>query len=525
MVMKSSVGVSYSAFWGIPYTKPPVGKLRFANPEPNDPWEGTYDATKPKNACIQYIVLVPSAPMFGVEDCLYLNVFVPDRNAHHSDLLPVMVYIHGGSFAYGSAQPEQRNPSRFMSSRKVIIVTFQYRLGVLGFFSTGDSAAPGNFGMKDQVMVLRWVQKNIQAFGGDPNHVTIFGESAGGASTQLHMMSPLSKGLFHRAVSMSGSAISAWSVPIENPLELARNHAKVLGIVDAETLPTADLIEKLRDVDAAELITSAELLKVWDIHPVVFYHPVVEPVETPEAFLTEDPRVAWRRGAYASVPWLTGSIPKDGSFVTQTVYRNNSLIEDLNKKFTTLLPLVVRTRVTENKLMRLRKRFLKNTSPINWITKDNYDEITKMISEAWFLYPMMRSIKQHLANRKRSPISVYSFEFLGQYSFSALYTGTDKPYGITHLDDVIYLFQIPLLFPDFTARSPEAEMSKLWVKLILDFATNELAAKDGTCYGKKCDVITFNNTYDPHYPVRRTISQGLDEEMYTFWKSFFEDVA
>uniref|UniRef100_A0A182WL96 Carboxylesterase type B domain-containing protein n=1 Tax=Anopheles minimus TaxID=112268 RepID=A0A182WL96_9DIPT len=495
------------------------------NPEPNEPWEGTYDATRPKNACIQKIVLVPTAPMFGVEDCLYLNVFAPVLDARHSKLLPVMIYIHGGSFSYGSAQPEQRDPSRFMSSRKVIVVTFQYRLGVLGFLSTGDGSASGNYGLKDQVMVLRWVKKNIQAFGGDPNQVTIFGESAGGVCTQLHMLSPLSTGLFHRAVSMSGSALASWSVPMENPLQLARNHAEALGIANVEELPTAELVEQMRDVDAADLITSTELLKLWDIHPSSLYRPVVEPEETPGAFLTEDPRVAWRRGDYASVPWLTGSIPRDGSYVSQTIYRNHSLIEDFNEKFVTLLPYMLGTRITENKLARLRKRFLKKTSPAKWVTKDNYDEITALMSEAWFLYPMVRSIKQHLANRKRTPTSVYSFQFRGQYSFSMLFTGTDKPYGLTHPDDIIYLFEMPQLFPDFPARSPEEEMSKLWVKFFVDFATNELAGTDGTCYGKKCEIVTFSNTYNPYFPVSRSITQGFDEEMYKFWKSLLEDVA
>ncbi|XP_049300078.1 uncharacterized protein LOC125772418 [Anopheles funestus] len=509
-------------FWSTLYS---TSYIAYHNPQPNDPWEGTYDASRPKNACIQKVSLVPTAPMFGTEDCLYLNVFAPVIGVRQSKLLPVMVYIHGGGFLYGSAQPEQRDPSRFMSTRKVIVVTFQYRLGVFGFFSTGDRAAPGNFGMKDQVMVLRWVKKNIKAFGGDPHRVTIFGESAGGSSTQFHLLSPLSRGLFHRAITMSGSALSSWSIPIENPLRLARNQAKVLGIPNADELSTAELVEQLRRVDAAELTASVELLKLWDIHPITLYHPVVEPPEEPNPFLAEDPSAVWRRGDYASVPWLTGSIPNDGSIVTQTIYRNGSLIEDLDENFTKLLPLILRTRVTKDKLVRLRKRFLKKTPSIKWVTNDNYAEITKMFSEAWFLYPMVKSIKQHLDNRKHTPTSIYSFQFRGRYSFSKLFTGSDTSYGLSHPDEMIYLFNMPLFFPEFPVGSPEEEMAKLWVKFLVDFATNELAGTEGTCVGAKCDIVTFSNTYNPYFPVSRKITQGLDEEMYTFWKTFFEDIS
>ncbi|XP_035787947.1 venom carboxylesterase-6-like [Anopheles albimanus] len=165
----------------------------------------------------------------GTEDCLYLNVFVTQRSTFdNAGLLPVMFYIHGGAFSRGAASTATRDPVRLMTTRRVIVVTIQYRLGVLGFLSTGDLSASGNFGMKDQVLALRWVQKNIRAFGGDPQLVTIFGESAGGASVQYHMLSPVSRGLFQRAISMSGSALSLWSVPMDNPLAMARAQAKAL---------------------------------------------------------------------------------------------------------------------------------------------------------------------------------------------------------------------------------------------------------------------------------------------------------
>uniref|UniRef100_A0A182NJF8 Carboxylesterase type B domain-containing protein n=1 Tax=Anopheles dirus TaxID=7168 RepID=A0A182NJF8_9DIPT len=522
-LMRNSVGNYYPAFLGIPFAKPPVGRLRFANPERIDPWEGKYDASRAKDACIQKVAFIPTNPTVGVEDCLYLNVFTPTLRHAHEEPMPVMVYIHGGGYLAGSAQLEQRDPARFMSSRRVIVVTFQYRLGVFGFLSTGDRAAPGNFGMKDQVMALRWVKRNIRAFGGDPRRVTIFGESAGGASTQFHLLSPLSRGLFHRAITMSGSALSGWSLPIENPLELALAQARVVGIPDADVISTEQLVEKLREVSADELLNSIGALKLWDIHPITLYHPVVEPEDEPDPFLVEDPRRAWRRGAYASVPWMTGSIPNDGSIVTQTIYRNNSLIADLDNKFVQLLPRILGITMTDEKLRRLRHRFLKSTPPTKWVTRDNYDEITRLMSEAWFLYPMVRSVKQHLANEKRTSTSVYSFRFRGRYSFSKLFTGSDQPYGLSHPDELIYLFRMPLFFPEFPPGSPEAEMCQLWVKFFVDFATKETVEQEGTCHGRECEIVTFANTNNTYFPVSRKLVPGLDEEMFSFWKAIFED--
>uniref|UniRef100_A0A8W7Q461 carboxylesterase n=1 Tax=Anopheles coluzzii TaxID=1518534 RepID=A0A8W7Q461_ANOCL len=524
-VLQNSVGSSYPAFLGIPFAKPPIGKLRFANAQPNDPWQGKYNASTTKSACIQIVTVLPSPRLYGSEDCLYLNVFMPTLQILEDALLPVMVYIQGGGFLYGSAQLEQRNPARFMTSRRVIVVTFQYRLGVFGFLSTGDRAAPGNFGMKDQVMVLRWVKKNIRAFGGDPNRVTIFGESVGGSSVQFQMISPLSRGLFHRAISLGGSDFYSLKGAMGSPLDFARAQANVVGIEDANELSSAELVEQLRKVDAYELTRSIVRLKLCDIHPITLYLPLMEPPEEPEPFLAEDPRAAWRRGAYTAVPWMTGSIPNEGSFITQTIYRNDSLVEDFNAKFVFALPFMLGTNITKEKFTGLRKRFLENTPLSQWATKDNYAEITKLFSEAYFQYPMVKNIKQHLANRKNTSTSVYSFQFRGRYSFSKLLTGSEKSYGLSQADEMIYLFRMPLFFPEFPPGSPEAEMAQLWVKFILDFATQESVDKIGTCYGEKCDVVTFANSNNQYFRVSKKLVSGLDEEMHRFWKGFYEEIA
>ena len=149
-----------------------------------------------------------------------------------------------------------------MDSEDVILVTMQYRLGAIGFLSTGDKHARGNFGMKDQEMALKWVKENIAVFGGDPNKITIFGQSAGGASVQLHMMRNKKPGLFNKAIVMSGSALASYMNPTPNPHELAIKQAIAVGISNARNLTTKALVDELRKVDAYKLVQSIDQLKV-----------------------------------------------------------------------------------------------------------------------------------------------------------------------------------------------------------------------------------------------------------------------
>lgn len=167
---------NYFAFKGIPYAEPPVGALRFRNTIPHRGWAGVRDAEEHGEHCAS------SRGWFGEgigggEDCLFLNVYTPSLTGTRA----VMVWIHGGSFTSGSGDSGIHGPEFFVNDG-VVLVTINYRLGALGYLATGDGAAQGNYGMKDIVEALRWVRQNIAAFGGNPNAVTVFGESAGGAA-------------------------------------------------------------------------------------------------------------------------------------------------------------------------------------------------------------------------------------------------------------------------------------------------------------------------------------------------------
>jgi len=214
------------AFVGIPFARPPVGPLRWEPPQPALSWTGVRDATRPGPACTQNSsglvpFLAPMARAYGSdyteppvqssEDCLYLNVWTPEWPVKRA--LPVVVWLHGGSNTAGSGtQPTYNGTS--LTARGVVLVTINYRLGIMGFFSHPELTAEsphhssGNYGLLDQIAALQWVRNNIKRFGGDPHTVTLAGESAGAINAAMLMTSPLADGLFRRVISESGPAFN-----------------------------------------------------------------------------------------------------------------------------------------------------------------------------------------------------------------------------------------------------------------------------------------------------------------------------
>lgn len=304
-----------AVFRGIPYAAPPVGALRWRPPQPASPWEGVREARQVSPMAPQRFA--SELGLAQSEDCLYLNIWAPPQP---EDALPVMVWIHGGGFGTGSGA-EPMYESTELAKQGVVVVTFNYRLNVLGFFThpllsqESPHTASGNYGLLDQIALLEWVQRNIASFGGDPDRVTIFGESAGGRAVSLLMASPLSEDLFHRAAAQSG-ALRGVSARLQERERRGQQLAEAVACADAP-----DTLACLRD-------TSYETLAAV---PGFDAGPIVDGWVIPE-----DPRTVYAEGRQHDVPMIIGGNADEGTFSmigrlaqVRTVRRYEDYVRDL----------------------------------------------------------------------------------------------------------------------------------------------------------------------------------------------------
>ncbi|CAH1785649.1 unnamed protein product [Owenia fusiformis] len=283
-------GTNVETFLGIPYAEPPTGNTRFAPTVAKGNWTNTLDANKYSAACPQKpntVWLNEHLPGFSNfnEDCLYLNVFTP-ANKWNGPLMGVLVYIHGGSWFEGTS--EMYNAGG-LARKGVVVVTINYRIGALGWMTTEESDYPGNMGMLDQQMALRWVQNNIALFWGDPTKVTLNGHSVGGASTQYHMMMPASKGLFNNVISSDGVASFSWQN--DAPGDQRRYMIALATTLNCSTTSNQVIVDCLRTKDAQTIATISIQGVPSDLSP---WRPVVDgtilPKPTTELWTSGDIR-------------------------------------------------------------------------------------------------------------------------------------------------------------------------------------------------------------------------------------------
>lgn len=295
------------AFLGIPYAAPPVGERRFRAPEPHACWDGVRPAVEYGRGCPQ---ILPSGSRVGSEDCLFANVWTPTTATTKR---PVMVFIHGGAYEFGSGSQDLvlegtgnlYEGRTLAAEHDAIVVTFNYRLGALGFLAhpalsaEDPNGSSGNYGTLDQIALLQWIQTNIGAFGGDPDRVMVFGESAGGLSTCLLMATPLARGLFHAAIIESGGCQVA-----SQPSRFAQGE-RVADTLDCDNGTDAETAACMRQrsafdyvVRVAAGVTGPEPSRMWEmLHgPNIDGHVFVEP-----------PLVTLREGRGANVPVIVGS--------------------------------------------------------------------------------------------------------------------------------------------------------------------------------------------------------------------------
>lgn len=397
--------------------------------------------------------------VLGHEDCLKLNVYTPGRTIKKS--LPVMVFIHGGCFLEGTGSSFIYGPD-FIVQQDVIFVGINYRLNIEGFLCLGIKEAPGNAGLKDQIAALKWIRDNIAAFGGNPNNVTLFGESAGAVSISYLILSPAAKGLFHRAILQSGATIAPWAIqhdPIKTASYIAKkfgylgnNPHKIYEVLSKQSIP--DLISAIKYTKNRMFTTAQPLFS-----PCVEKHiPGIEPL------ITKYPMETIKSGNYTKVPIIIGYNNKEGIYFVSKTHGNSIKKVDAEVDPHDLFQndLQFPTKEVENATM---------TNVMNrYFSLDKDDaimDLVELISDLHIKYPT--AIESNLYTMTSDqPIYFYLFKYDGYINMPKIISGFMNKPGASHADELLYLFK-PHTFP-LPTRYFELDMIKRMVTLWTNFA-------------------------------------------------------
>ena len=448
-------------FRGVPFAAPPVGELRFKPPQPVEPWDGIREAAsfgpislQAPNEMLEALLPVSDPPQPQSEDCLYLNVWTPGLD---DAARPVMVWIHGGAFTIGSGSEDYYNGANLASRGDVVIVTINYRLGALGFLNL-PALGETNFGMRDQVAALKWVQDNIASFGGDPGNVTIFGESAGGMSVASLMASPEAAGLFQKAIPQSGAGHNALSAEETNATALKFCQALGVDPDDVDALMAADPADILAASVAVDPIASAESAEDMadagaSATPQMPFQPVID-----GSFLSQLPIDHIRNGSADGVATLVGSLDEEMKLLAAAGPAEPMTEEAATAVFGMMHPDPASAYGTYRAARRERGE------------DDSPDEIfVAAIGDIMLRVPGLRLAD---AQTSRAPTYAYLFDWKSP--------GMNGALGSCHALELPFVFGTHDAAPEFCGSGPVADaFSELTMDTWLNFARTGNPAGDG----------------------------------------------
>ncbi|XP_072947296.1 juvenile hormone esterase-like [Epargyreus clarus] len=486
-------GTPYFEFLGIPYARPPLGVLRFKSPQPPETWEGVRDARTVNNSQVCFQTDLFTNEVIGSEDCLYLNVYTPKLPNNKEEFkLPVMLSLHGGGFLHGNGVIKGETGPDFLIDNDVVVVSINYRLGILGFLSMDIPEAAGNMGLKDQAQALQWLQDNIHKFGGDKNNVTIFGVSAGSASVELHILSPKSKGLFHKAILQSGSSLNHWVINYE-PQKLLNKVLEKLGYEG--TVESKRSIYKYLLNCPPEVLVEESSKVVGESEPERLFFGYVPTIEkgfgNNEAFLTTKPYKLLKEGNFNRVPVIKGFCEKEGYLMELS---KPSVIEELNKDENFVKHWAYNLTKIDRKIYNTKfsKAYGENEG-VDFFS--DYDFISVILLSA-----------QIMANYG-VPVYVYRFAYDGKMNFFKNAFNFTKP-GAAHADDVTYIITNEISkLADESDKIVRDKMTKMWTHFAK--TGNPVPCSSNLAWPRydKCSQVYLNIdkefTMESHYQTSR----------------------
>ncbi|XP_068620355.1 esterase FE4-like [Battus philenor] len=446
----SDNGLFYQYF-GIPYGYVSE-ENRFKAPLPPLKWKGVFEAIDENIRCPQRMV---GSVVVGDEDCLRLNVYTPVARTA-GVLLPVMVYIHGGCFFEGTGTAFLYGADYFME-HGVVFVGINYRLNVEGYLCLGIEEAPGNAGLKDQVAALRWIQENIKGFGGNPDSVTLFGESAGAVSSSYLISSPAAKGLFHKVILQSGSSLAPWAMQ-HDPIKTASNLAREFG---HETVDPHELYQILSQRSPEELILAIRnpQHKNYITAETLFVPCIEKPIAGVEPIITEHPADIISSGNYTQVPMIIGYNDNEGIYF---------VAKDFGRRVEEVDPRELLTPDLEFPGDEKRNATAQQLGEYYFSKKEDLVmDVVQLYSDLHFKFPCVLESELYLRTSRR-PIYFYVFKYSGYINMPKLVSLFGGRRGASHADELFYMFK-PSSIP-LPQRYLESAMIRQIVTLWTNFA-------------------------------------------------------
>ncbi|GMR59384.1 hypothetical protein PMAYCL1PPCAC_29579, partial [Pristionchus mayeri] len=505
-------------FLGIPFAAPPIGELRFRNPVAAQPWSEPLLATNFSSACVPHSKSAETRKTS--EDCLYLNVIAPKREPS-SHLKPVLFFIHGGGFEIGNAAIYgYEDFANLYAKEGIVVVSIQYRLGVMGFFTLSSSdSMTGNYGMFDQVEALKWTHRNIKNFGGDPSRITVFGISAGGSSASMLTLSPLSRDVIAGSIEVSGTAHAGWA--IENRVE--RHSEELVDAVGCEGKRSVEDVEKcLRKISVDDIYSGVSYIfeSAFSFNMLKFA-PRIDGVFAPkryEELSKESPRIPVLTGINALESAFFVLMARSPTIHRSQIHKGEMPRFDVDKfemKVRILLNEFLESHETDEAVEDVLHFYLgpnareKYSHPkeeeIPWLLQ----QYTHFWGDVYFNLPARYRAEE------RKEIGADSFVYLFDHFNPSIFKNDDPVPASVHINEMPYIIGKQAL-AEFEWTENELKVKERAVQMMVSFIKNGKPSVDG--------VLWPSYSQSPNSPFVRISSpewkteEGFWEKHYRFWE-------